>query len=79
MNQLLKLLDLVKALAECYRVANEDGKITWIDIYKFEPAMDELAAFVVSTTEMASFATLDPRKIPEIGKKLDQIAKIMKG
>lgn len=79
MNQLIKLLDLVKAVAECYKSANADGKITWVDIYKFEPCMDELADFIKSTTELSSISNFDPRKIAEIGKKIQEISKAFGG
>lgn len=79
MNQLIKLLDLMKALAECYREADKDGKITFIDIYKFEPAMDELAAFIVSVQKGWSVTDFDFRAVAQIGVKFQEISKILKG
>lgn len=79
MGQLIKLLDLMKALAECYREADKDGKITFIDIYKFEPALDELAAFVVSVQKGWNVTDFDLRAITQIGVKFQEISKILKG
>lgn len=79
MNQLMKLLDLIKALAECYREADKDGKITLTDIVKFEPAMDELVAFIVSVQKGWSANDLDFRAISMIGVKFQEITKILKG
>lgn len=79
MEQIIKLLDLVKAVAECYRHANSDGKITWIDIYKFQPAIDELVDFIESTQHINAFQSFDFRKITEVGKKLDEISVTLRG